>query len=397
MGSPDDIRRAVAAADGVSAEQRARESARRFEAMADCMPQLVWTATPSGRVDYYNARASHYDGLRRDDAGSWRWEPIVHPDDLDRTVSAWTQALATGCEYTCEHRVRMVDGTYRWHLSRATLVAAATDGEDRWFGTATDIHDRVLADAGRRETAERLAAALTAADRAIEARDHLAATVAHDLRTPLGVLRGTMALLRQSVDDPGPRRDAFFARIDRQIGKMEKLLVELLDLGSLHAGHHLSLHRAEVDLAALARRTVDEHARSASTHRFEVSTRRDVVGRWDPERLERVLDNLLSNAVKYSPEGSRVEVVVDRTGDVADARAVVEVSDEGIGLPDDASSIFDAFVRGTDVGDVPGTGLGLASVRQIVEEHGGEVRAARRSTGGSTFTVVLPVDAAAEI
>ncbi|MEQ9097113.1 MAG: PAS domain-containing protein [Phycisphaerales bacterium] len=136
-------------------ERALRESERRFHALADAVPQLVWVASGEASVEYYNAQASRYDGIRRKPDGSWDWQPVVHPDELDETVRRWNAAIGSGQTYECQHRVRMADGQWRWHLSRAYRVEE-DDGRARWFGTATDIHDGVQAQAAAREMAERL-------------------------------------------------------------------------------------------------------------------------------------------------------------------------------------------------------------------------------------------------
>ena len=92
-------------------------SERRYRVVADAMPQLVWTADADGVVDYYSARARAYHGI---DVGSW--QPMVHPDDLLPTVAAWERALRDQAPYAFEHRLRMADGHYRWHLSRAEPI-----------------------------------------------------------------------------------------------------------------------------------------------------------------------------------------------------------------------------------------------------------------------------------
>jgi PAS domain S-box-containing protein len=110
-----------------------------FRSLADALPQLVWTATDDGNVNYYNSRAKRYSGLIQSSEGVWEWQPVVYPEDLDATISAWREALHTGEAYECEHRVQMADGTYRWHLSRAYRTTGPSGR--MWFGTATDIHE----------------------------------------------------------------------------------------------------------------------------------------------------------------------------------------------------------------------------------------------------------------
>lgn len=133
-----------------------------WEELADSMPQLVWTATAAGVVDYYNQQRHQFSGLRESDEG-YDWAPVLHPDDVAATVAAWEHALATGEPYEMEHRVRKVDGNYYWHLSRAVPVKDESGKVVRWYGTATLIHKQKEAQRALQESEERLAVAQEAA------------------------------------------------------------------------------------------------------------------------------------------------------------------------------------------------------------------------------------------
>lgn len=124
-----------------------------YRQLADAMPQLVWTADAQGVVDYYNVRIHDYDPtVLHGDAG-FDWQCFVHPDDLPVTLVTWQAAQQSGA-YATEHRLRMADDSWRWHLSRAVLAHAA-NGEAKWYGTATDIHDRKVAEQALRESEAR--------------------------------------------------------------------------------------------------------------------------------------------------------------------------------------------------------------------------------------------------
>src|SRR5262249_45004452 len=116
-----------------------------------------------------------------------------------------------------------------------------------------------------------------------------------------------------------------------------------------------------------------------------------LVGIWDGVRLGRVLENLLSNAIKYSPNGGGVVVTVAQD---ADGRALLAVSDQGLGVPAaDLPLICERFQRARNgEGRIGGTGIGLGSARQIVEQHGGSISVTSVEGAGSTFTVRLPLD-----
>jgi PAS domain S-box-containing protein len=122
--------------------QALQESEARFRQLADSMPQLVWTAEPDGRVDYFNSRLSLFTTC-----GPWR--PAVYDEDRTRTVEAWKSAVRTGSPYEIEHRLQIADGRYRWFLTRAVPVPDETGQVRKWYGTSTDVDDRRRAEEER--------------------------------------------------------------------------------------------------------------------------------------------------------------------------------------------------------------------------------------------------------
>jgi signal transduction histidine kinase len=121
-----------------------------------------------------------------------------------------------------------------------------------------------------------------------------------------------------------------------------------------------------------------------------------VVGRFSADRMRQVLDNLVENAIKYSPDGGEVVVSLSQ----ADANAVLDVTDVGIGIPaGDLSHLFDRFHRGANVDDrrFQGLGLGLYICRAIVDDHGGRIWAESRIGKGTTFHVLLPLNRAEDL
>lgn len=109
----------------------------RYRELSDAMPQLVWTADAEGRIDHYNRQRAGYFGA---DARSGNWIAMIHPDDLEPTRTAWRAALGTGEPFEIEHRLRLADGRWHWHLSRALPQRDAAGRVIRWFGTATDVN-----------------------------------------------------------------------------------------------------------------------------------------------------------------------------------------------------------------------------------------------------------------
>jgi PAS domain S-box-containing protein len=128
------------------AEDQLREREGRYRALADAMPQIVWTARADGYLDYYNRRWFEYTGRVYDETRGWGWQQIIHPLDVERHVRAWATSVETGRDLNVQTRLRRHDGQYRWHLMRAEPMRDEQDRVTRWFGTSTDIHDQKQAE-----------------------------------------------------------------------------------------------------------------------------------------------------------------------------------------------------------------------------------------------------------
>jgi PAS domain S-box-containing protein len=134
-----------------------------YKLLADSLPQLVWISNPVGHVTYYNNRRQRYHVNETSVSNALDWQSLMHGDDLEKTERAWQQATQTGTEYEMEHRLRMADGKYAWHLSRATPVRDPAGAIVAWFGTATDIDRLKQADKSAHAGVERLRVATDAA------------------------------------------------------------------------------------------------------------------------------------------------------------------------------------------------------------------------------------------
>lgn len=133
------LRRALAAKQASDAALTLSEA--RFNAVADAMPQMVWSTRPDGFHDYYNAQWYAYTGVPAGSTDGEGWNGMFHPDDQARAWAAWRHSLATGDLYEIEYRLRRHDGVYRWTLGRALPIRDAAGAIVRWMGTCTDIDD----------------------------------------------------------------------------------------------------------------------------------------------------------------------------------------------------------------------------------------------------------------
>ena len=239
---------------------------------------------------------------------------------------------------------------------------------------------------------EREQQARLSAESANRIKDEFLAVVSHELRTPLNPILGWSQLLQKGKLSP-EKADKALQIISRSAKTQAQLIDDLLDVSRILRGK-LSLNASSVDLAAIVRAALETVQLSAMAKSIKIYTMFDQpVGQisGDASRLQQVIWNLLSNAVKFTPEGGRIDITLESVNGYAQ----IAVSDTGKGIdPEFVPYVFDHFRQedGTITRQFGGLGLGLAIVRQLVELHGGTVRADSVGEGrGATFTVRLPL------
>ena len=222
----------------------------------------------------------------------------------------------------------------------------------------------------------------------IEEEDRLrrafAADVAHELRTPLAILRTQLEGLQDGVVDPG---SAAVASLLEETLRLSRLVADLEMLASADAAG-FSLQRQRVDLRTVLMETAQEFAGPYDAQGVALRTDlADVRVDADGTRVRQVVMNLLSNALKFTPPGGEVRLVSRAEADAA----VIRVTDTGPGIPaDEIGHVFDRFFRGRGA-RAAGSGIGLTVARELVRAHGGEMTVASTPGHGATFTVVLPI------
>jgi signal transduction histidine kinase len=234
----------------------------------------------------------------------------------------------------------------------------------------------------------------------VRTRDDFLSAVAHELKTPLTVISASAQMVQRKQQREDSARgtegqtppEPAITRILGSVARMTAFIEELLELVRRQADPTVGVRPTRFDLVDLARTVVAESVQLAHGQELSVEAEGPVFGEWDRSRLERALSNLVGNAIKYNrPEGKvRVRVAAEH-GETA----IIEVIDEGIGIPEtDRARIFERFTRGANVaGRIAGSGVGLAIVRQVVEQHRGTVDVTSVEGRGSTFTIRLPLAA----
>jgi signal transduction histidine kinase len=221
------------------------------------------------------------------------------------------------------------------------------------------------------------------------AKSHFVSIVSHEFRTALTGIHGFSEMLRDEELSREEIRD-YATDINEEAKRLNRMIAEMLDLERMESGR-MGLNLQPVELNSLIMSAAGAAQRGAPLHQVVLKLEPHLpVLTADRDKLSQVVANLLSNAVKYSPNGGEIMV-----GTQLDDNAVsMQVRDQGVGMaPEDLGSVFERFRRARTAATryVPGTGLGLPIVRQIVELHGGRVWAESALGKGSTFHVALPL------
>jgi len=391
---------------------------KKFEFIADAMPQKVWTADAAGRMDYFNKTWLDYTGLPFEELKDTGWEKVIHPDDAEKNRLQWKHAVETGEDFELEDRFRNKAGAYKWHLSRGLSYKDDTGRISMWVGTNTEIQDHVLRKEGlEKAVAERTYELQHAIETLGENNNELERMnkelesftyiSSHDLQEPLRKIQTFASLLLQAgaYDIPETARD-YLGRMQSAAWRMQQLIMDLLSFSRINTADRIFRHTALDVLIQEVKAELEEVIRDKNA----VVTSNDpgyvnVI----PFQLRQLLYNLISNALKFSkPEipphivisvkmepgsfllSSNPDLPADR---ISPARTYchIAVSDNGIGFePHFRKRIFDVFQKLHPQEAFLGTGIGLAIVKRIVENHHGFITANSELGVGTTFDIYIP-------
>ena len=384
---------AAAAANALhSVDTALAESEARFRAIADSIPQLAWMADESGSIYWFNRRWFEYTGTTLEDMRGWAWQSVHHPDHVGRVTEKFRQAIADGVPWEDTFPLRAHDGSWRWFLSRALLVRDPDTSSLNWFGTNTDITDRIAYEAERDRLLESEHVARVAAEDAGLARTRFLATMSHELRTPLNAIGGYTELLALGLRGPVTEaQQTDFQRIQRAQQHLLVVINDILSFAKLESGS-FQFNLAPIQVAAIFHEVASMIATQAASSGLTLEVDEcpaDLAVQADHKRLKQVLTNLLSNAVKFTSPPGRVRLSCD----VDDHMVRILVADSGIGIPaEKLEAIFQPFMQ-VD-GDLnraaQGTGLGLAISRDLARGMNAELTVESEAGSGSTFVLSVP-------
>jgi len=365
-----------------ASEGRLRESEARFSAAFHASPVYITIARVSdGRFVEANEAFIQWSGFGRDEIIGRTSVELGLWADLEERGGYWKELSDTGRVRNRECQLRNERGTHHVMLLSADIIQL--HNEPHVLTVGLDISERKIAEA-------ELLRALGREKELSQLKSNFVSMVSHEFRTPLGIIMSSAQILADYLERLEPaERAVHLDSIQKNVRQMTSLMEEVLLLGQVEAGK-MECQPALLDLPALCHRLVDE-VNSATNRICPVALALPMTldfAHADERLLRHIFLNLLSNAVKYSEPGRTVKWSVRREG----LEAQFEVSDQGIGIPEaDLEWLFQAFHRGRNVAQRPGTGLGLTIVKRCVELHGGRIKVSSTLGQGTTVTVRLPL------
>ena len=363
------------------AERALRESEARFSTAFHATPVFTTIARlRDGQYVEANEAFAQWVGLERDQIVGRSWEEFAMWPNVEDGARFFAELQRTRSVRNVECQLQRRDGSLHTLLVSADIIEI--NGEEHILGFALNISDQKKAQA-------ELQNALAREKELGQLKSDFVSLVSHEFRTPLEIIMSSVDNLARYHDRLSPeKREQLLRTINKSVRRMSMMMEEVLVLGRLET-ERMTFKPATLDLRTVCQRICDE-IESATASRcpihLEVDTQDPPFG--DENVLRHILTNLLSNAVKYSPPGQPVGLLVKREGE----DAVCRVIDHGCGIPEaDQKRLFQAFHRGSNVRQIPGTGLGLLIVYRCVELHGGDIQFESQEGKGTTFHVYLPM------
>ncbi|MBI3683862.1 MAG: PAS domain S-box protein [Acidobacteria bacterium] len=369
----------------MKAEQQLHASEERWQLALRGNNDGLWDWDARTNEVFYSARWKQMLGYEEHELGNHpqEWERRVHPEDLPRVQRQLQEHLERKTTfYATEYRLQAKDGSYKWVLARGQALWDEQGRPIRMVGSHTDITERKLAE-------ETLKRAKEEAEMASRAKSEFLANMSHEIRTPMNGILGMIELVLESQLIAEQREHLEMARCSAE--SLLSLLKDILDLSKIEARRFelmpvsFSLRKCLTEAVNMFEVTA-RHRGLVLSDEMEPGVPDVLVG--DPVRLRQIILNLLGNAIKFTERGQVRVRVAAAMREASEIRLHFQVSDTGIGIPEDKQAwIFEPFrqVDGSSTRRFDGTGLGLAISARLVELMGGHIWVKSHLGEGSTF------------
>lgn len=390
--------------DEKNSQEILMKSQEKFRLLADSIQQFVWTSDAMGNMNYFNQSLYNFSGLSKININQNGWLQIIHPDDREENINRWMESIKTGNDFLFEHRFLRYDGKYRWYASHAIPQKDADGKIQMWVGTSTDIQDQkdsttLLEKQVLQRTEELESKNKDLINMNIELQS-FAYISSHDLQEPLRKIQ-TFASRLTDLDEQNisAKAKAYLERIEFSAKRMQALIQDLLAYSRTNSADRTFV---KTNLNEIAEEVLMDFSDRIEEKNAVIELQPLGEGTVMPFQFRQLLHNLIGNALKFSRKdvppqiqikarrviGHKLKFKVDYPEKIY---FCLRISDNGIGFEDAYKErIFEVFQRLNTDSEYLGTGIGLAIVKKIVENHKGVITAHSEKNKGATFKIFLP-------
>lgn len=400
------------------AQQSIIESEERFETAVAALQGVVWTNNPNGEMVGEQKSWAALTGQSYEAYQGYGWTKAIHPDDVQPTIEAWQKAIKESTPFIFEHRVRLKSGEWRYFSIKAIPTMRADGTIKEWVGVHTDItlqkiaeekinsfakelesqvNDRTKRLAISNQQLEENNLSLQILNKELQSFSYVAS---HDLQEPLRKIQTLASRIIESEAALSAKGKDYFNRMQKAAERMQALIKDLLAYSSVHNIKGQKLIKTDLNII------IDEVKTQLSEIIKEKGATVNAESLCDiniiPYQFRQVMLNLISNALKFTKPGT-APVITIKSNKVNDSKINelglsrlkeyyhITVADNGIGFEEAYNEkIFEIFQRLHDREDYPGTGIGLAIVKKIIESHNGIITAKSKPGKGATFEMYIP-------
>lgn len=375
-----------------------------FRNMANQAPVMIWVAGPDGNKTFFNDTWREFAGAKISEGKGFDWRGQLHSDDAPGYLKLFNNHVAQKTSFRSEYRLKRADGSFRWVIEVARPTFTGEGSFSGFIGSCTEIHDKkILHDELEQMVLQRtsdLHHLNIELNRSNNELQQFAYVASHDLQEPLRkILTFTDRLQKMAGTLPTPAILLLDKIVDSS-QRMRKLIDELLNFSKTSQRDQKYV---ETDLESVLQTVLSDFELIISEKNAVINFNKLPSLEAIPVQMEQLLHNMISNALKFSKSDIQPIITISttkpskevlRSAGLNGKSQYVELQfeDNGIGFdPAYADQIFDIFQRLNDKHDFPGTGIGLALCRKIVNNHKGKIIADGKEGEGATFRIILPL------
>ncbi|MRX38034.1 PAS domain-containing protein [Flavobacterium sp. LC2016-23] len=387
----------------VEARKKIEESEKRFRSLTESIPQLIWETDEKGNALFASGKWVEFTGIHP--KGEEEWKSIIHPDDFEENARIWSHSLLTGELYRCDVRIKSKSGGYRWHTAISEPVLDKDNKIIKWVGAFTDIqtekaftHELEKQVAERTKELEKNNIDLEKMNKELQSFAYISS---HDLQEPLRKIQtfATQIIERESQNLSEIGKDKF-QRMQNAAQRMQTLINDLLSYSRTS-----TLERVfeKTDLSEIINEVKEDLKEELEQKNATIEIIEGCELGVIPFQFRQLIYNLVSNSLKFSkpeiPPAIKIKCKID-IGENFNNEALsnnkeychINITDNGIGFDEQYNTkIFEVFQRLHGRELYNGTGIGLAIVKKIAENHNGFITAKGKPNEGASFDIYIPV------